>query len=172
MNTVRFTILLYAIFRFKNNKKWESSDFDFHINFVDKYLKICFEKELTGRNFDLEISKDRIWKSTQLILCKKQNLNPGDQRNSKRCWFRTLGDTLTLGHKVVSILGWSSFEVLFVFFAVYVVHGPSVNFLLFKVQDLQVMRHTFEDVRVTGTFMLKSLIVKKTTSMACLHQRS
>ena len=40
--------------------KSESSDFDFHINFVDKYLKIFFEKELTGRNFALEISKDRI----------------------------------------------------------------------------------------------------------------
>jgi hypothetical protein len=28
------------------------------------------------------------------------------------------------------------------------------------------MRHTFEGVRVTGTFMLKSVIVKKTPSMA------
>ena len=46
--------------------KSESLDFDFHINFVDKYLKICFEKEskflleLIGRNFVLEISKDWI----------------------------------------------------------------------------------------------------------------
>ena len=40
------------------------------------------------------------------------------------------------------------------------------QFLLFQVQDLQVMRHTFEGVRVTGTFMLKSVIVKKTPSMA------
>lgn len=40
------------------------------------------------------------------------------------------------------------------------------NFEIENVQDLQVMRHTFEGVRVTGTFMLKSVIVKKTPSMA------
>ena len=39
------------------------------------------------------------------------------------------------------------------------------DFLLFQVLDLQVMRHTFVDVRVTGTFIFKSLIVKKTLSI-------
>ena len=48
----------------------------------------------------------------------------------------------------------------------FVVFLSIFNFLLFQVQDLQVMRHTFEGVRVTGTFMLKSVIVKKTPSMA------
>ena len=42
----------------------------------------------------------------------------------------------------------------------------SFYILLFQVQDLQVMRHIFEGVRVTGIFILKSVIVKKTPSMA------
>lgn len=40
------------------------------------------------------------------------------------------------------------------------------NFEIENVRDLQVMRHTFEGVRVTGTFMLKSVVVQKTPSMA------
>jgi len=40
------------------------------------------------------------------------------------------------------------------------------NFEIENVHDLQVMRHTFEGVRVTGTFMLKSVVVQKTPSMA------
>jgi len=40
------------------------------------------------------------------------------------------------------------------------------NFEIANVKDLQVMRHTFEGVRVTGTFMLKSVVVQKTPSMA------
>ena len=37
---------------------------------------------------------------------------------------------------------------------------------IFQIQDLQVKRHTFEGVQITGSFLLKNVIVQRTPSLA------